>query len=571
MILFLNTFIVINVFKNKNLLLYMFRLLPVLLTLALIIPIILQYTLHLHIIQNNKITISIYGIYLLIYLLIQFAFAYFNNLGYYNIKKESRLNQNTGFSQNLDTISKPLINLIVVGYKEDPTYYKMCLESIKTSFSNILNLNKVFVIIDGNDPEDQYMIDSFLETFTENSIHINLINHETSDELFITNHIYDINNNDIICISQKHHGKRSAMFTGFQLSLLEKNLYNKNIETVFCTDSDTTITPECLNVMFKQFENIHVGAVVGNLAIYNKYDSTISFLSSIRYWYAFNLERAYQSFTGSVLCVSGPIGMYRLSSLEKIVQSWKNQTFLGKKCTYGDDRHLSNKILGLKEHIIYTPLAYAETETPTDIYRFYKQQVRWNKSSFREFFWNVFILHNHSLFMTVDIIYVLVYPYVVMSYLLYVLWTGTVFELGLYFCILFSLGIVKSTYGYFISGKFENMFYFLYSAVYICIVFPAKIWALININDNSWGTSTRKILKNDVSIDISIPILWNIVLLSGFISNINRTINNNTPFNDYMLLIIPCSLWIFFFLTLSIYIYIKRKNVAGNLHFDKNS
>ena len=546
---------------------YIFKLLPVLLACILIIPIVLQYTLHFHIIINNKITTSIYGIYLFVYLLIQFVFSYLNNLGYYNIKKETLLT--TEFSQNLNIISKPLINLIVVGYKEDPIYYKTCLESIKTSVSNILNLNKVFVIIDGNDPDDQYMVDSFLETFTKNFTHINLINHENSDELFVTEHIYDINNNDIICISQKHHGKRSAMFTGFQLSLLEKNLYNKNIETVFCTDSDTTITPECLNIMFKKFENIHVGAVVGNLSIYNKYDSVISFLSSLRYWYAFNLERAYQSFTGSVLCVSGPIGMYRLSSLEKIIESWKNQTFLGKKCTYGDDRHLSNKILGLKQLIIYTPLAYAETETPIDIYRFYKQQVRWNKSSFREFFWNIFILHNHSLFMTVDIIYVFLYPCIVMSYLLYILWIGTIFELGLYFCILITLGMIKSTYAYFVTKRFEHLFYFLYTFIYICICFPAKIWALININDNSWGTSTRKILKNDISIDIFIPIIWNIVLLTGFILNINKHVHNNTQFNDYTLIIIPFSLSIFFYFTLSIYIYTKRKHISEKVHFDK--
>ena len=99
--------------------------------------------------------------------------------------------------------------------------------------------------------------------------------------------------------------------------------------------------------MFSYFTDPNIGAICGNLSIYNKYDSVIAFLTSIRYWYAFHLERAYQSLTGSVLCVSGPIGMYRLSYIEQILKDWRGQTFLGKLCSYGDDRHLTNKILSL--------------------------------------------------------------------------------------------------------------------------------------------------------------------------------------------------------------------------------
>jgi hypothetical protein len=130
--------------------------------------------------------------------------------------------------------------------------------------------------------------------------------------------------------------------------------------------------------------------------------------------------------------------------------------------------------------------------------------------------------------------------------------------------------MIKSTYAYFVTKRFEHLFYFLYTFIYICICFPAKIWALININDNSWGTSTRKILKNDISIDIFIPIIWNTVLLTGFILNINKHVhNNNTQFNDYILIITPFSLSIFFYFALSIYIYTKRKHISEKVLFDK--
>jgi hyaluronan synthase len=272
------------------------------------------------------------------------------------------------------------------------------------------------------------------------------------------------------------------------------------------------------------------------------------------------MERAYQSFTGNVLCVSGPIGMYRITDLEKIIDKWSEQVFLGKQCTYGDDRHLTNLILGLGKNVMYVPNSYAETETPSSWYRFFKQQTRWNKSAFREFFWSVKILDKHSLFMSVDLVYVLVYPYIVMGYLMYILWYKTVIELGFYMSIVLLLGLIKSVYGTVVSGKYENMFYFMYVFMYVSTVFPGKIWALININDNSWGTSSRKIMSADVSFDIVVPLLWNSVLLGGFGYNIWRSNVLGFVFTDYLLLIIVFIILCLCLLIMWLYVTVKRNN-----------
>jgi hyaluronan synthase len=252
--------------------------------------------------------------------------------------------------------------------------------------------------------------------------------------------------------------------------------------------------------------------------------------------------------------------MYKLRSVEKILDEWKDQMFLNKKCTYGDDRHLTNKILSLSEIVIYTPIAKAETETPSSMYRFYKQQVRWSKSAFREFFWSIKMVNNHSVFMTVDLIYVLIYPYIVMGYLMYILWCGSIIDLGLYCCILLILGTIKSFYGCIMSNNFENMFYLLYVVSYLTIVFPAKIWALINLNDNSWGTSSRKILNNNFSVDILVPVVWNITLLSGLCFNITKSVLRKTPMIDYIYIIVASSFWLLIFNVMLIYVYVKRRN-----------
>lgn len=496
-----------------------------LLVIGLITPIVLQYIYRWKILQTTSFSISIYGVYLLAYMLLQFTFAWLNKTRWQEPDKQTTYDpsSNLNDARNVNTNKT---NVLVVGYREDEMYYRMCLESLRAVYDNTLYINKIYVIIDGNDPEDAYMVAIFQEIFYDNSIHINLACAENTDETLIHDYIQQIREPTFICITQPHYGKRAAMYTGFQLSLLENNLFNTGIDTVFCTDSDTVVHTECITNMKSFFADKRVGAVCGDLNIHNKYDSCIAFLSSIRYWFAFNLERAYQSFSGAVLCISGPIGMYRLSSLEQVITSWRDQHFLGKRCTYGDDRHLTNKILALPESTIYTSNAYAETETPTNFYRFYKQQIRWNKSSFREIFWNVTFLHKQSLFMTVDLIYVLVYPFVVMGYMTYILWYKTIVELVVYWGIMLLLNLIKSIYGYIMSKRPENLLYLLYGFIYITTVFPAKLWALLSINDNAWGTSSRKFLHNDVGLDLSCLFLWNTNLICGLCLNLYRSITS---------------------------------------------
>lgn len=524
-------------------------LLRFLLALALIVPIIVisKYSYN-----YTAYGLSIYGLYLVCYLFIQSIFSVLNDN--YDWSKWSFVKRKSNVYDNLG-----LYNIIVVGYREDPKYYKMCLESLKNIIS--IHLNKIYIMIDGNEPEDEYMIKIFKETFDNNiykSGYIRLEQSENSDNMLIQTYFEQLDNN-IICIAQKHSGKRQTMSTGFQFSLLENSIHNKNIQAIFCTDSDTIIGENCTDEMFSYFTDPNIGAICGNLSIYNKYDSVIAFLTSIRYWYAFNLERAYQSLTGSVLCVSGPIGMYNLSYIEQILKDWQRQTFLGKLCNYGDDRHLTNKILSLGKKVVYTNLASAATETPNNFYRFFKQQIRWNKSAFREIFWNIPILHKHSLFMTVDLVYIICYPFFCVTYLMYVLWKGTLLDLGMYFTIVCVLGVIKSIYGYIRTGNLETIFYFLYTLIYISVIFPAKIVAILNINDNSWGTSSRKIISDKVTFDIVVLISWNLLLVSGLFFNIYNGISNGTLNLHYLYTLIISVLFILWLSFVYIYVYIKKR------------
>ena len=509
----------------------------------LVVPVILQY-----ILNWDLAFISVYGIYMLVYLIIEFIFALINNKYGNRYTNIVSLNNLVG------------CNLMMVGYREREDYYKMCLESIKMIERS--KLNKIYIIIDGNESEDEYMIEMVKHVFVNEYIHINLV--DLSDESIISI-MGRIMNKRIILISKVHSGKRDCMYIGFKLSILEKNMYNNNLEVIFCTDSDTVLKEDIINEMIKNMKNEIVGGVVGNLSIHNKYDSSISFMSKVRYWFAFNLERAYQSFNGYVLCVSGPIGMYRLKSIELVIDRWRDQMFLGKKCTYGDDRHLSNLILSLKDKILYTDKGYGETETPDTIYKFYKQQVRWSKSSFREFFWSIPNIDKQNIFMSVDLIYTLMYPFIVMGYMMYLLWYGNLFQLGIYLIIVVIIGIIKSLYCIVVSGIYENLFYVLYCINYVCIVFPARLWGLLSIRDISWGTSQRKKGNlQDVSFDIVMLILWNVNLLCGLGYTLWR--NKNANIIDWILFGVPMVFLVLGLISMKIYVSFRKDVVNKKIN-----
>lgn len=74
-------------------------------------------------------------------------------------------------------------------------------------------------------------------------------------------------------------------------------------------DSDTKLDPLATVELCKVLESNHkYGAVGGDVMILNLKDSYISFMSSLRYWMAFNIERSCQSFFNCVSCISGPLG-----------------------------------------------------------------------------------------------------------------------------------------------------------------------------------------------------------------------------------------------------------------------
>ncbi|KAM4605833.1 hyaluronan synthase 3 [Discoglossus pictus] len=448
--------------------------------------------------DRHHLSFGLYGAILGLHLLTQSLFAYLEH-------KKMR-------GGGRKPAGNSTVALCIAAYQEDPEYLRKCLRSVRRlSYPSV----RVVMVVDGNTEDDRYMMDIFREVMGSEGTSC---------------YIWDTNYHEVAeggqegergvqemvklfpytCIMQKWGGKREVMYTAFRA-------LGDSVDYIQVCDSDTVLDPACTAEMLRVLEeDPEVGGVGGDVQILNKYDSWISFLSSVRYWMAFNVERACQSYFGCVQCISGPLGMYRNSLLQYILEDWYHQSFLGQKCSFGDDRHLTNRVLSMGYRTKYTARSRCLTETPTRYLRWLNQQTRWSKSYFREWLYNALWFHKHHLWMTYESVVTGFFPFFLVATVVQLFYRGRVWNILLFLLTVQLVGILKATYACFLRGNAEMIFMSLYSLLYMTSLLPAKMFALMTINKSGWGTSgRRKIVVNFIGM---VPVsVWFLVLLGGLV------------------------------------------------------
>ncbi len=173
----------------------------------------------------------------------------------------------------------------------------------------------------------------------------------------------------------RNRGKRAALESGFRRA---------RGEIVVTIDSDSVIDRETLLAIAGPFRDPRVGAVAGKVAVYNRHQGLIPRMLHVRYILSFDLLRAVQSTYGTVYCCPGALAAYRVSALREVLEDWVRQTFLGVPCTYGEDRALTNYILGRGYDTVYQRSAVVHTMVPLTYSKLCKMYLRWDRSYVRE-------------------------------------------------------------------------------------------------------------------------------------------------------------------------------------------
>lgn len=506
-------------------------------TIILLSPAFIGYIMQLTIPIYINIALSIYGINSIAFLLIQIICAIKNS------KKINKLREN-----RQDNWNDLTVGLVIVGYREEPLLLKKCLESIKNS--KYTNIKRIIFVIDGNEKDDEYMADIYKKIYPNNEI-INvdfLISDYKKENKEID---FTIFGDKDICILQPHGGKREGLYTAFTLFLNDPE-----IDVVITTDSDTIVDEMAITELAYTSNIENVGAVAGQILVWNTSDSILTHIISYRYWFSFNLERACESYWQTVLCIAGPMGCYKTDVLTEILDEWFNQTFLGQPCTFGDDRHLTNRILKTGKKVVYTEYAIGYTDTPIEYGRYYKQQTRWSKSYFREYLFNLQSMYLHSFWMAYELTYQVFYFFLLMYWTLYILYFGSIQQQSIAIIITLVMSIIKSLYGVLKSKQKSYIFFYLYSYVYMFIIIPSKIHALITLWDMEWGTRGKKksLLNSYWSV-----IIWYITLSAGFIYSIYKNYEFKITYNYYLISFVCLMVYLTIIIFTVILEYILRK------------
>ena len=172
----------------------------------------------------------------------------------------------------------------------------------------------------------------------------------------------------------KNGGKREALMKGVHMA--------KHDLVVF-VDSDSFLEPNAIHNLVQPFQDEKMGGVAGRTEVENKFTNALTKLQAVRYYIAFRIMKAAESYFDAVTCLSGPLSCYRKELILKNEEAWLNQRFLGRPATFGDDRSMTNYIL--KTHRTgYQDKAICSTIVPSTYQSFLKQQMRWKRSWLRE-------------------------------------------------------------------------------------------------------------------------------------------------------------------------------------------
>ena len=173
-----------------------------------------------------------------------------------------------------------------------------------------------------------------------------------------------------------NQGKRHALLTAFAQAKGE----------IFVTiDSDSQVLPETLRHLVSPFvRDPRVGGVAGNVRVLNQTDGLIPKMMDVSFTAAFDFLRRGQSVYGGVFCTPGALSAYRAQILSPHLDGWAVQTFMGSHANIGEDRALTNLILGCGFRVVYQRDAVVLTKMPVSYGGLRRMLLRWERSNVRE-------------------------------------------------------------------------------------------------------------------------------------------------------------------------------------------
>ncbi|RYN50559.1 hypothetical protein AA0118_g10883 [Alternaria tenuissima] len=291
----------------------------------------------------------------------------------------------------------------IVGYREDPIIFTKALQSYKDAEG----CQFVLTCIDGNEAEDQVMVDIFRKAYPSSSAVIDLpiplvdvaLQMECDAETWrkdiiliekcitlakqtLFDHEIHLTGPDAIthlCVTQPHMHKKGIMFTSFIVCFALSELLD--IEYVWTSDSDSMVYKDTIMRTIQTIHGDHKCAGASTaLNIHNRKDNLVTTLGNTIYLNDLHLSRCFSSAVGANDCQSGPCAAFRIEAIKPELLAWYKQTIFGHWMIVNEDRHMTTRLLLQGHRVRYISQAVTATETPVTLRRWLLQQVRWARA-----------------------------------------------------------------------------------------------------------------------------------------------------------------------------------------------
>ncbi|MDP2947390.1 MAG: glycosyltransferase family 2 protein [Nanoarchaeota archaeon] len=282
----------------------------------------------------------------------------------------------------------------------------------------------------------------------------------------------------------KNRGKREGMNFGFRKAMGE---------IIIQLDSDSYPAPNALKYLVTPFENPDIAIVSAHSEPANKDQNMLTKMQAAYYFMSFRALKATESIFNIVFCCPGCCSAYRKKYIIPALKEFNEETFLGRKYSFGDDRSLTNHMIKRGYKTIYVEDALAFTIVPDNIKQLLKQQIRWKKS------WFINTLMASKFILQRDTFVALTYFF---PLLLFTILTPIVaFKAMIINPIIYGISPMVYIFGILIvsllsyihnkiyDGKKYGKYIFLWSILNMTILCYLIVYALVfDLKNVSWGT-----------------------------------------------------------------------------------
>jgi len=342
-----------------------------------------------------------------------------------------------------DPVGWPAVDVVVPCFNEDPALLEACCRSV--AGQDYPGTMRVWLVDDGS--RNQPALLAVYERWRERGWDIRLLG--------------------------RNIGKRAAQ---------DEAVRRATGELLVLMDSGTVLAPDAIRQAAAAFRDEQVGAVSGSIGVLNAPTNLLTRLIHHRYRLRFQVERPAQGLFTSLLCCSGPFAVYRRSLMDELWQRYLTQTFGGVRCTNGDDLHLTNLVLATGHHVLFEPRAIASTSVPRSLGQYLRQQLRWNRSFYRELRWTFDGIRSRHPYLALDVLARALLPLLLASEGLLVGWELLATDLSLALAMLLVTAVFLLVHGASVP------FLLLYGPLHVVLLVPVRVYALVTLASPSWET-----------------------------------------------------------------------------------